>query len=157
MNRRYNESIDIPDVTDSNAKNSLSFTFRCQSGELAVYGKAAESLGRNLHLTRSATVGKHYGIIPKSNVRTRTEEGMEVAAQTAMIERTKSVANIRPKRVSTLGQQEFRCFPLYCYPNTWMTKKDLTVELPRTSTTFHDLRCGTADEIAYLKFEVCCK
>mmetsp|Transcript_5729 Transcript_5729/g.10317 ORF Transcript_5729/g.10317 Transcript_5729/m.10317 type:complete len:902 (+) Transcript_5729:157-2862(+) len=138
------------DIYSSN-KSSQVFAFRCQhSGELAVYAKAAQSLDRNLSTNSSPM----KSIIPKSNVRTRTAAGIEMAAQSDRIARTGSVANVKLRRMSAFGEQEFRCFPLYCYPKTWMTKRDLTVTLPRTSKTFHDLRRGAPDEIGNLKVEV---
>ena len=138
------------DIYSSN-KSSQVFAFRCQhSGELAVYAKAAQSLDRNISINKSSM----KSIIPKSNVRTRTAEGIAMAAQSDKIARSTSVANLKVRRMSAAGEQEFRCFPLYCHPKTWMTKRDLTVTLPRTSKTFHDLRCGSPDEIGNLKVEV---
>ena len=95
-----------------------------------------------------------YFVIPKTKTRPRTAEGVQIAAQSALIGRTKSVKDIAQRRQSTIGLQEYRCFPLYCYPNTWMTKDDIVVELPRTTKQFHDLRLGTTDGIGSLKVEV---
>jgi len=89
-------------------------------------------------------------------VRVRSKAGETIAAETSKIYRTSSVRHVQDqdKPTGSHGEMEFRCFPLYCYPNTWFTKTDLSAELPRRSKTFHDLRKGTPDEIGSLNVEV---
>jgi len=131
------------------------FAFRCKvKGEVAVYAKAAQSLGRNDSRNKNAGGGYYNSVFPNSNVRIRTPRGIEIATQIALVGRTSSVRHRQAGRQSSLGEQEFRCFPLYCFPNTWMTKRDLVAELPRKSKRFHDLRRNAPDEIGNLKVEV---
>mmetsp|Transcript_33231 Transcript_33231/g.71817 ORF Transcript_33231/g.71817 Transcript_33231/m.71817 type:complete len:1016 (-) Transcript_33231:462-3509(-) len=131
------------------------FAFRCKvKGEVAVYAKAAQSLGRNDSRNKNAGGGYYNSVFPNSNVRIRTPRGIEIATQIALVGRTSSVRHRQADRQSSLGEQEFRCFPLYCFPNTWMTKRDLVAELPRKSKRFHDLRRNAPDEIGNLKVEV---
>lgn len=154
LNKRdSDDTIDSSETEHDPNKNSQIFEFRChQSGELAIYAKAAQCLDRNLSGNNYHSLDvKNYIYMPSKNVRTRTETGIEIAAQIAHIDRTKSI--LRVKRMS-IGMQEFRCFPIYCYPNTWMTKIDLAQEIPRSSKIFHDLRRGTPEEIGHLKLEV---
>ena len=139
-----------------NNSNSQVFEFKClKSGELAFYARAAASLGRNL--TNGCSGGYGGSMMPghakMKNVRSRTAAGVEIAEQTARIGRTKSVANVQ-YLADSQGEKEFRCFPLYCYPNTWFTKADLAVELPRSSKNVRDLRRHTPDEIGWLNVEV---
>lgn len=139
----------------SGGRYCQTFEFRCdRAGETAVYYKAAQALGRNL----SDNLEKKYNLqpwTPNTNVRTRRLSGVEVAAESAKIDRSESQGKLETtRRLSSIGQQEYRCFPLYAYPNRWMTQKDLSYELPLTSTTFHDLRKGAANEIGWLDFEV---
>lgn len=138
-----------------NNSNSQVFEFKClKSGELAFYARAAASLGRNLTNGSGGYGGSMMpGHAKMKNVRSRTAAGVEIAEQTARIGRTKSVANVR-YLADSQGEKEFRCFPLYCYPNTWFTKADLAVELPRSSKNFRDLRRHTPDEIGWLNVEV---
>ena len=57
-------------------------------------------------------------------------------------------------RMDSIGEEEYRCYPLYVYPNTWMRKKVMARQLTKPSKTFHDLRRGTPDEVGALKIEV---
>lgn len=143
------------DIDPYNSSNSQVFEFKClQLGELAFYARAAASLGRNFTNGSGGYSGSMMpGHAKIKNVRTRTAAGVEIAEQTARIGRTKSVAHVR-YLTDSQGEKEFRCFPLYCYPNTWFTKADLAVELPRSSKAFRDLRRGTPDEIGWLNVEV---
>ena len=146
------------DTNDSYTdKSCLIFEFKCQQGELAFYARTAETLRRNL---TKASGGYGGSILPsrhaKANMRVRTKAGETIAAETSKINRTISVRHVQDqdKPTGSHGEMEFRCFPLYCYPNTWFTKTDLSAELPRRSKTFHDLRKGTPDEIGSLNVEV---
>jgi len=138
------------DDSDSTKAKSQLFIFRCKlKGEVSVYAKAARNLGRHESGNNMSSL-----MFSNSNVRIRTVKGIEIASQSALIGRSKSVRHFKARRDSSLGQAEYRCFPLYCFPNTWMTKSDLVAELPRKSKKFHDLRRNAPDEIGNLKIEV---
>ena len=138
--------------SDLKSKYSQVFTFQCENPkELAVYTRAAQKLGRvfsdNTYDTKS--------LMPKSNRRLRNAEGMEIAAQTALLDkRRESVATFPIRRVSTIGEEEFRCYPLHAYPYSWMTKSELVREVLKTSRNFHDLTAGAEDYIGTLRIEV---
>ena len=147
------------DTVDSYTDKSCQvFEFKCQQGELAFYARTAETLHRNL--TKVLSGGYGGSLLPsrhaKANVRVRTKAGETIAAEISKINRTISVKHVQDqdKPTGSHGEMEFRCFPLYCYPNTWFTKTDLSAELPRRSKTFHDLRKGTPNEIGSLNVEV---
>eukprot|EP00984_Skeletonema_dohrnii_P006810 scaffold2425_cov76-Skeletonema_dohrnii-CCMP3373.AAC.26 len=89
------------------------FQFCCKENELAVYAKASQSLGRVFTDNKYLNTAK---AIVESNVRVRNAGRMEVAAQLRTLEKTKSVANLRNRRVSSIDELEYRVFPLYAYP-----------------------------------------
>lgn len=138
-------NISDPKLNHSLKGTRQKFAFKCKhSGELAIYTKAALTLDRDV-ITRKL-------IGAKSNIRTRSKAGEEISAQAALLGRSKSCNNVM--RCSSFGEQELRAYPLYCYPNTWLTRNELEVELPKRSKTFHDLRNGSTDEIASINLEV---
>ena len=141
----------------SDSSSCQAFEFRCvKYGELSIYAQAAQTLERILY-RRSEELKKKILIgFNKSgaNVRTRTAESIQLSAQSAKLDRRESAKAVKIRRMSSIGDPEYRCFPLYCYPDQWITKKDLAYELGRTSKTFHDFRKGTPDEIGWLDVEV---
>ena len=155
MSNMSNDNMNMDDSSAYISKNCQIFEFKCATGELAVYARAAETLRRNLTKMSSGYDG---GILSTrracANMRIRTADGEHIAAQASNIFRTESMKTVRNNLKSSHGEIEFRCFPLYCYPNTWFTKADLSVELPRTSKKFHDLREDTPNEIGSLSVEV---
>jgi hypothetical protein len=61
------------------------------------------------------------------------------------------------KLVDNRGEKEYLVYPMYAYPNRWMTARELYTEMLKPSETFHDLRMtGTTKkkEIGVLKVEV---
>ena len=55
------------------------------------------------------------------------------------------------------GEKEFLVYPMYAYPNRWMTQTELRAEMLKQSSTFHDLRITGSSkqkEIGTLKVEV---
>lgn len=144
--------------TDS-SKTKQVFIFQCkQADELAVYAKASHSIHRIV--SENVAEKKRTFNIPAlispsaNNMRIRSETSVQIAAQNARINRSKSVAHLQVSRGESIGESEFRCYPLYCYPNQWITKSDLAVELPRSSKNVKDLRLNSPDEIGSLKVEV---
>ena len=81
-------------------KHARRFAFRCENArELALYAEAAQTLGRITARRRSRlSLGS---LAPEKLVRIRDAEGMEVAAQTALINRSSRLK----RRVSTIGMQ----------------------------------------------------
>lgn len=141
-------SIDSPNTS----RRSQKFEFSCDhGGEVAVFAKAANSVEKNF--TKEYQTNK-YLVLPQSNVRVRSKQSLQISAQSNLIDRSKSARDLDARCMSSIGEQEFRCYPLYCYPNQFMTKHDLVLELRRTSRNVRDLCLGTPDEIGSLKVEV---
>jgi hypothetical protein len=132
-------------------KNSQIFIFRCPNArDLAIYAKTALRLNR-MHtenrIKRSTT------LFATTTKRVRTAEGLEIALQTEILDRNMNKKEMASKK-NTLGAKEYRCLPLYAYPYSWLTDRELLDETVRESRVWCDLRENTVNEMGWLRMEV---
>jgi hypothetical protein len=132
-------------------RNTQIFTFKCPNArDLAVYAKTALTLNRMYTENR---IKRTTTLFASTNKRVRTAEGLEIALQNAILDRNMDTKEMMSKQ-STLGAKEYRCLPLYAYPYSWLTDKELLDEMVRPSKVWCDLREEDGNELGCLKMEV---
>lgn len=133
-------------------KNTQVFLFKCpNTRDLAVYSKTALILNR---LNTENCVKRPGKLFAPAKKRVRTAEGLEIALQTEFLDRNMNRKQMLSKQ-SSIGSKEYKCLPLYAYPHSWRTDKELLDEMIRESQVWCDLREKDGNEIGCFRIEVC--
>lgn len=132
-------------------RNTQIFLFKCPNArDLAIYAKTALTLNR---MYTENKIKRTTTFFASTDKRVRTAEGLQIALQNSILDGDIDKKELLSKQ-SSLGAKEYRCLPLYAYPYSWLTDKELLDEMVRPSKVWCDLRENGENELGYVKMEV---